>query len=161
MPDRTFEIRRATPDDAADINKVHMASVRSLAGSSYSAKEVEAWLKDGNPERFRRAMTERGETVFVASSGGAIVGMSAVLGDEIKAVYVLPEAVRRGVGSALLAAAEQAADLPADGRLHLYATLYAVPFYEAMGYRAEERIKHPSGANNVLLDAVRMEKTLA
>ena len=160
MPERTFEIRRATPDDAAGINRVHVAAVGSLAGQSYSAGEVEAWLKDAGPERYQRAITEHGETAFVALSGGAIVGMSAVLGDEVKAVYVHPEVERCGVGSALLAVAENAAEVPPGGRLRLFATLHAVPFYEAKGYRAVERIKHPVGVNNVALDAVRMEKAV-
>lgn len=52
-------------------------------------------------------------------------------------MYVRPDRVRQGVGSALLAALEAAAGEQSLLRLTLKATMNAVPFYERHGYISE------------------------
>ena len=64
-----------------------------------------------------------------------------------------------GIGKRLLAALEQLARGRGIARLHLSASLNAVPFYRAAGFVAlrEEAYAHPSG---ISLASVAMEKQL-
>lgn len=61
--------------------------------------EVEAWARD---------VVLAGSAVWVAEDGdGQVVGYAAVDGDMLDALYLLPEVRRRGIGSRLLALAQQ------------------------------------------------------
>ena len=76
----------------------------------------------------------------------------------VRAFFVAPEAARRGVGRAILAACEGAAVAAGFTRFELMATLPGVPFYEVCGYRAVEEVTDvlPDGTS---LRFVRMERT--
>ncbi len=75
----------------------------------------------------------------------------------IRAFFVAPEAVRRGIGRKLLAACEDAARAAGFSTLELMATLPGVPFYAALGFAAEEEVLDtlPDG---VTLRFVRMRR---
>ena len=130
-------VRRASPADAAAICTVHKASVRGLCAGHYTPEQIEAWVGGRRPDHVRHAMTEGGETMFVAERGGGgeVVGFASLHGAEVIAVYVTPAATGRGTGAALLHAVEGEAAARGIGRLHLTASLNAVPFYAAQGYR--------------------------
>ena len=76
------------------------------------------------------------------------------------AVYVLPEAEGKGVGSILLAAVERAAALRGLTHLTLKATLNAEPFYSRRGWHALGHRTHKI-TEQIALTAVAMEKTIA
>src|SRR4051812_35349674 len=96
-------IRRATIDDADAICDVHVRSIRGLCAADYTPEQIEAWAGRKKPELYSRAMSEGGETMFVAiDDAGRIVGFVAFKQAEIYGLYVAPEAVGRGAGSALL-----------------------------------------------------------
>lgn len=79
---------------------------------------------------------------------------------KIRAFYVHPAWARRGVGSAILAACEDAARAAGFTRCEMGATLTGVPLYRARGYAEMERVNEtlPSGIQFAL---VRMEKNIA
>ena len=99
---------------------------------------------------------------IVALQGDSIAGYAMLDADkqEVDAVFVDPARVGLGIGKRLLAALEQLARRRGIVRLHLFASLNAVPFYRAAGYVAlrEEAYAHPSG---ISLASVAMEKVLA
>ena len=76
----------------------------------------------------------------------------------IRAMYTDPAQVRRGVGSAVLAACENAARVAGFGRVELMATLSGEPLYAAAGFQAIERIEDSNGGTPVPL--IRMGKAL-
>ena len=84
--------------------------------------------------------------------GGTVVG-------EVTAVYVHPDHVRRGVGSALLDRLEAHARDEGLDALSLTASLNAVPFYERAGYEPAEEVTHAT-TDEVDLTCVRMETGL-
>src|SRR5437763_1616243 len=96
-------LRRATLADATKIRNIHVASILGLTGKEYSASDSAAWAAGKKPEQYREAMRS-GETQFVALAGTKALGFSAVKAGEICAVYVHPNAARRGIGSRLLKA---------------------------------------------------------
>ena len=79
---------------------------------------------------------------------------------KIRAFFVHPQWSRRGLGTRLLEACEQAAWDAGFRRAEMGATLSGVPLYERHGYRrvAEILVELPGGEN---LPVVRMEKVLA
>jgi N-acetylglutamate synthase-like GNAT family acetyltransferase len=97
----------------------------------------------------------------VAETEGRIVGFAQLVTaqQEVRAVYVLPEAGGRGIGSALLARLEIAARGLGIEAVELRASLNAVPFYLASGYEQLEDTTHRL-ADGTELRCVRMRKSL-
>ena len=77
----------------------------------------------------------------------------------IRAFYVHPRWSRKGVGSCILAACEDAARLAGFSRIELVATLPGEPLYTAKGYETVEpmQLETPDGES---LPAFRMTKSL-
>src|SRR5687767_2388685 len=107
-----YRIRPATAVDADAICAVHVASIRGLCADDYTAEQIDGWAGAKHPDRYRRAMAE-GERMFVAElqsgTGRVVIGLAGIHGNEVRAVYVHPDHVGRGVGGALLAALEEQA----------------------------------------------------
>jgi GNAT superfamily N-acetyltransferase len=78
---------------------------------------------------------------------------------KIRAFFVHPEWVRRGIGSILLTACECAAIADGFTRLEMGATLTGVPFYRQKGYVELEAIDVPL-ADGEVLPIIRMAKNL-
>ena len=93
----------------------------------------------------------------MAEKNGEIVGFASRYKDEVRAVYVHPNG--RGLGFALLNAVHREAVTQDITKLRLSASLNAVSFYEAMGYRRLRASTVPC-PNGVKLEAVQMEKIL-
>jgi predicted N-acetyltransferase YhbS len=76
---------------------------------------------------------------------------------KIRAFFVHPDWVRRGIGSLILEACENAARAAGFTRLEMGATLSGVAFYQAKGYAALENLDVSLG-NGETLPIVRMAK---
>jgi ribosomal protein S18 acetylase RimI-like enzyme len=151
-------LRRARLADAPALARVMRAAIRGLARGAYPAAQVGAW--SSLPAAYHAwAMTAGGETVWIAERSGRIVGYAALRRAEVTALFVLPSAGRRGIGTALLAAVERAARRRGIRRLVLRASLNGLAFYRAHGFtgRRPIRVPLPDGAH---LDAVALAKTL-
>lgn len=144
-----ISVREAATADARHVRDVHVASIEGLAGRAYDAEQVAAWAHDRDPAEYP---IESGETYFlVAEQGSRVVGFgwtkvpaddyfeTAVEG-EVTAIYVHPSVVRQGVGSRIYDELEAQAVMEGVESLGLWASLNAVPFYEAKGFeRVTER----------------------
>jgi putative acetyltransferase len=128
--------------DAEAVRRVHEASIRQVCAADYSAQQIEAWASPARIEQYQFAIAR--QEFHVAVSGTTLIGFSEldVERGEVKAVYVDPAWLRRGVGRALLAELERVAREVRLGELQLEASLTAEPFYLAAGYRAVRRATH-------------------
>jgi putative acetyltransferase len=148
------ELRRARAEDDAAIRAVHASAVRVTCRSHYDVAQVEAWALRFEPDR-------AGGDVLVATDDGRIVGFAAlaVETEEVRAVYVHPDAGRLGTGARLLAALERIAGLRGLHALRLEASLNAVAFYAAAGWtRWRDTLRtFPGGCD---IPCVAMTKTL-
>lgn len=153
-------IRRATDDDRQAIWTVHVRAIRETCSHSYSADQVASWAGLLSPDSYVTVVRERFLVVAEDADGIAGFGQLNQASGEVDAVYVLPERQREGTGAALLRSLEDAARAAGLKRLHLSATLNAVPFYERAGYIGEGSTVHrlPTG---VELECLRMSKELA
>jgi GNAT superfamily N-acetyltransferase len=180
-----FRVRLATMGDTPVLRGLIELSVRVLQREDYSAGQLEAAL--GTVYGVDRQLIAD-ETYYVVTvgsdSGGerlvACGGWSmrkTLFGSDhgpnrnselldpardaakIRALFVHPEWVRRGLGTLILATCEDAAYTRGFRRFEMGATLTAVPMYAARGYTKDETIEAPL-PNGLSLTVVRMSKTL-
>ena len=130
MRTSAFSIRRAT---ALDLDEAAALFERV-------ANLAMPWLPRDtqNAAAFLAAAEE--EIVWVAVEGGRIVGLVALFPPDafLHSLYVAPEAQRRGIGQALLAAAAAAADRPLSLKVQ-ERNLPARRFYARAGFTQGER----------------------
>jgi GNAT superfamily N-acetyltransferase len=154
-----FTVRRAREEDAEGIRRVHVKAIRDIAHSHYSPAEIDAWAGPHQPEHYLDSI--RNKEFYVAEEDGAVIGFGTLNSEEneIEAVYVSPEVLRHGVGSAILRQLEERARKLGLKSLRLYASLNAVPFYRSAGYEADKITKHRL-ASGLEIDCVLMTKKL-
>ena len=175
------QIRLATMADIPALEQLIRESVIGLSGESYTAGQIASALSHVfgvdtqliADETYFVAEIER----ELAGSGGwskrnTLFGGDRSKGDRIdrlldptreaariRAFYVRPRWSRKGVGSRILTACEQAAQRAGFSRIELVATLPGEPLYTAKGYEKVEamQIETPDEES---LPAFRMRKSL-
>ena len=155
-----FTVRRAVGEDAEGIWRVHVSAIRGVASSHYTPEEIEAWAGPRRPEHYAEAI--RNKEFYVAEEDGAVTGFGALnpAEGEVEAVYVSPEVVRRGVGSAILRRLEERARALGLKSLKMDASLNAVLFYRSAGYEPRGGMKHRL-SSGVEIGCVFMTKELS
>lgn len=85
----------------------------------------------------RQAIAEviRSPVVLVAEEDGEIVGVLRGRRERLASLFVRGDHHRRGIGRALVERFEQESSGRGVSVIRLAATLYAIPFYTALGYR--------------------------
>jgi GNAT superfamily N-acetyltransferase len=175
-----FHLRVATIDDVAKIRELIGASVRGLQAGDYSAAQIEGALAtvftvdsqliaDGT---YFVAFAEDGE---LAGCGGWSFRKTLYGGDhqiekiaperldpavdaaKVRAIFVHPKFARMGLGSLILAAAEDAAVAQGFKRFEMGSTLTGVTLYSLKGYREVSRVLVPVGGGEEI-EVVRMVK---
>ena len=177
-------LRKATAADVPRLREVIEASVRGLQAGDYSATQIEGALKtvygvdsqlieDGT--YFAAEVAEPGNHKIVACGGWSkrktLYGGDQYAGREdslldpardaakIRAFFVHPDWARRGIGSMILKACENAAIEAGFTRMEMGATLSGVAFYRAKGYAEVENQVVPLG-NGETLPIVKMAKSV-
>lgn len=161
----SVQVRPATRADVEAVYDLHVASIRAFGPSTYDERQVTAWAETefrGVDDHY--PIREPGHHFVVATRAGEVAGFGhlAVEEGEIRAVYVHPDHVRAGVGSALLAHLEGVAYGRGLSALELTASLNAVAFYRDAGYEPVEETVHRTSGGGVEaeLDVVVMRKEL-
>ncbi len=179
--DANIRIRHALLTDVPALTALIDASVRVLQAGDYSPQQIDGAL--GTVFGVDTQLIED-RTYFIAQTDGEppqIVGcggwskrktlfgsdhaagrQSALLDPatenaRIRAFFVHPNWARRGIGSLILQACEQAAREAGFTGFELGATLTGERLYTVRGYRAVERFETPL-ANGVSLPVIRMVK---
>jgi GNAT superfamily N-acetyltransferase len=171
-------LRQAVDADVPRLTALIADSVRRLQAGDYTAPQLEGALR--SVYGVDTQLIADG-TYFVAEVDGAIVacggwskrktlfGADHYAGREdslldpardaakIRAFFVHPEWVRRGIGTRVLDACEAAARAEGFSRFEMGATLTGVALYKARGYREIEKIDVPLEGGEVL-PIVRMAK---
>jgi GNAT superfamily N-acetyltransferase len=170
-------LRLARPGDRADIVDLQRRSLREIGRGYYMVRQIESYLR--HTETLEPYLIADG-SYWVACAGGAIAGCggwslkapayAAVTREagrgagapppKVRAMYVHPDFVRRGIGRALLGEIEAAIASAGFGEAALDATLPGVALYERCGYRTvgETCAELPDGER---LRFVCMRKALA
>jgi GNAT superfamily N-acetyltransferase len=173
-------IRLATLDDVDALEPLIAESVRVLQAPDYTTEQREGAL--GSVFGVDRQLIRDG-TYFVVEIDGYLVGCGGwsrrrtLFGSDqhcdredalldpsadaarIRAFFVRPGYERRGIGSAIMRASEEAAAAEGFMRLELGSTLTGVPLYRAHGFVDGDVIEVPLRAGGSLT-VVRMVKDL-
>ncbi len=159
-----INIRRMRAEDARAFLEVHRAAVRGIAAKDYPSSVVEQWaplpITERHVEHIRA--NRDNEIRVLAEIGGQIVGLGAIVvaGNELRACYVVPDAARKGVGSALVRELEGIALHHGLEWLQLDASLTSRPFYAALGYEVREHGEHVLDSGQRMA-CVKMRKRLS
>lgn len=180
-------IREATFADIPRLRELIEASVRRLQAVDYSPHQITCALQSvyGVDTQLIADATYFVAEIVDASTGEcAIVGCGgwskrrtlyggdqfsgredslldpAVDAAKIRAFFVDPAWVRRGIGGMILERCEKAAIDAGFDRLEMGATLSGIPFYKAKGYREAEHQSVPL-SNGECLPIVKMTKQTA
>ena len=180
-----IHLRKATSADVPRLREVIEASVRGLQAADYSPAQIEGALQsvygvdsqliaDGT-YLVAELMNQQSQLEIIACGGWSkrqtLFGGDQFAGREdslldparnaakIRAFFVHPNWARRGIGSLILEACENAAREAGFTRLEMGATLSGVPFYLSKGYAEIENQEAPL-ANGEVLPIVRMAKRI-
>lgn len=159
MATTMHHVRPATESDAEEMCRVFRESVREMGSACYAPGQIESWAGGMTVERCLQRI--RTGCVLIAEIDGKQAGWGQIdVGTgEVDMLYVAPEYVRRGVGTALMRYMEDLAARKGVETLRLRASLNAVPFYRHAGFTEVETIIHrtPDGTE---FTCVNMEKRL-
>jgi putative acetyltransferase len=154
------------PVAAADLDAIAALQERSIMAFSapvYGEAKARAWARLG--VQFRHDLLGEGG-FWVAERQGGIVGVGGWSPDGLEPdlawlryLFVDPRAARQSIGRRLVEQAEGSAHAAGRPRLHVWASLNAVAFYRALGYRRQRRARWPIQAG-IDLDNVLMTKRL-
>ena len=152
-------LRPALPFDIAALWALRTVAVRVSCATHYAPEQIAAWTASPVPAAYAAMLAAGGGIVAMQDEAIAGYAMLNVDKHEIDAVFVDPARAGLGIGRQLLMALEQLARERGMARLHLSASLNAVPFYQAAGFIAlrAEAYAHPSG---ISLASVAMDKAL-
>lgn len=179
-----IRIRQAVPADVPALRELVDASVRGLQTRDYTAAQIENALKtvydvdsqliaDGTYFVAEASFSEGGNAVIAGCGGWSkrktlyggdhFAGRQDALLDppsdaaKIRAFFIHPAWVRRGIGGMILETCESAARSAGFTRFEMGATLTGVPFYRARGYVDLEHLEVPL-PDGLSLRIVRMAK---
>ena len=159
----SIKVRGMQSSDALAFLEVHHAAVRGIAAKDYLLEVIEDWapmpITEESIAGFLRNPDD--EIRLVAEMDGKMLGVGALIiaNCELRACYVTPEAVRRGVGSALVYEIERIARSKGLSYLQLDSSVTAEAFYASRGYSVCGRGEHTLRSGRQMA-CVKMEKVL-
>ena len=177
-----FTIRKATPADQTEIEKLIAESVRGLSRDDYDARQIELSIKtvfgvdteliadetyfvaeaeDGRMAGcggWSRRKTLYGASRYAQSRDSELLDPESDAA-KIRAFFIHPDFARQGVGTLILEACEREARAQGFQAAEMMATLPGVKLYAARGYTGDEEVKIPVGANIDII-CIKMRKFL-
>ena len=136
----TVTTRPATDADVDAAVDVLRRSITELCRADHrdDPESLARWLANKTPARLRDWLAKPTLHTIVAEREGSVCGVGMLGADgTLHLCYVHPDHIRCGVGRQLVAALERHARDAGLERVTLDATITAVEFYEALGYRSE------------------------
>lgn len=144
------------------LTTVYGVDTQLIADGTYFVAEAEAQADPAAPRIVGCGGWSKRKTLY---GGDQWTGRKAALLDprhdaaKIRAFFIHSSWARRGIGTMILGACENAAVAAGFMRFEMGATLTGVPLYQARGYIALENLEVPL-ANGESLPVVRMEKQI-
>ena len=135
-----FDIRKAVPGDASSACALLRRSIEIGCKADQEQPAVlEAWLGNKTAANVATWFANPSNHALVAErvdgNHGELLGLCLLTqAGKLALCYVSPEALRSGVGRALLAAAEEQARAWSINKLHLHSPPSASAFFERQGY---------------------------
>ena len=132
MPGR-LALRPARSADDPALVAIRRDAILTLSTADMGDERARAWAGSAADDRVLRAI-ERHQ-VWVAERDGVALGWVEIDADRIEGLYVRPDVAREGVGSALLAHAEERIRAAGHASAKLDASPNAEEFYLRYGFQ--------------------------
>lgn len=132
-----IDIRKAAPGDAPAACSLLRRSIEEGRRDDHrdDPEVLGPWLGNKTPATVATWFSTPSNFALVAESEGQLVGLALLTqAGKVALCYVLPEALRCGVGRALLAAVEEQARIWNINKLFLHSPAGASAFFERHGY---------------------------
>ena len=113
-------------------------------------------LEKSHQEEIARVI--RASMVFVAEKDGEIMGVLRGRKDKLQSLFVRGDLHRQGIGRRLVERFEQECIGQGSEEIRLMSTLYAVPFYQAMGYKKSTGVRKMKSFEGAGLEYQPMKK---
>jgi GNAT superfamily N-acetyltransferase len=115
-------------------------------------------LEKSHQEEIARVI--RAAMVFVAEAEAEIVGVLRGRKDKLQSLFVSQDHHRQGIGRRLVQRFERDCISQGSGVIRLMSTLYAVPFYQAVGYKKSTGVRKMNSFEGEGLEYQPMKKVL-
>src|SRR4051794_13760601 len=102
-----LDLRAAREDDAEDVSRLIVTALRETNAKDYSPENIARLERAFSPDSVCGLMRKR--RMFVAVSGGRIVGTASLEGNVVRTVFVAPDVQSQGIGRRLMAKVEEVA----------------------------------------------------
>lgn len=132
-----FDIRKAVPGDASAACALLRRSIEFGCKADHQDQPavLEAWLGNKTAANVATWFSIPSNHTLLAERDGELLGLCLLTqAGKLALCYVAPEATRSGVGSTLIAAAEEQARAWSITKLHLHSPASASAFFERQGY---------------------------
>jgi len=145
-----IQLRRFRNEDTREVASLFYRTMRKFNSKDYFKKSaVKEFIDYYNPDKHplpRLARRFRNTPIFfVAEQDGKIVGGIRGKPDRIFSLYVEGECHGMGIGNLLIHRFESEAKRRGSILAHVRASIYAIQFYEKMGYVKTSEVKEYYG----------------
>jgi len=132
-------LRPFLPQDTDVCAAIFCASIAELTGEDYSQNQQEAWMSAADDVAAFGARLAS-QLTLMATLGESTIGFASLKDNAlIDMLYVHPEAIGQGVGTALVDALEKLAAARGAKAMIVEASDSARDFFTLRGYEAEQR----------------------
>lgn len=147
----TVSLQAYASADLPAVRALHALAFRQLAASHHDAAQIAAHEALIAADDYAVDVA-RSNLILARDQAGSLIATAGWLPmperpntARIRKVFVHPGWARRGLATALVQAAEQAAAAAGYPHLYVRANINAVPLYRKLGYRAEAEGMMPTG----------------
>ena len=133
-------IRRFAHADAGEVQNIIRRGLREINGRDYPEKRIEEYCEYFTVEKIR-SQAETAHMYVAVSDAGKVAGTGtiapfwgSVTESILLTIYVLPELIGQGIGTAIVHALEKDEYFLRAKRVEVPSSLTAVNFYRKMGY---------------------------
>jgi GNAT superfamily N-acetyltransferase len=147
-------IRKAAPTDAIAACALMRRSIEECCAPDHMGQPaiLDSWLGNKTPENVATWIASPSLYALVAEREGELLGLALLTqAGKVALCYVLPEALRIGVGQSLLCGIEQQARAWNISKLYLHSPGSACAFFERQGYTNAGKDKSSYGLECDLL----------
>lgn len=128
-----MSIKKADKKDIKEIVDVIRKSILATHIDIYPQDEIDHKLRIYSEDKIKEYMN-KGE-YFVDVEDNKIVGCVLVKEDNMRSLYVLPEYMKRGIGSKLAQKAEDCIKDDGYNHVNIWSSLISIDFYKSRGYK--------------------------
>jgi GNAT superfamily N-acetyltransferase len=154
-----YRVRPAQAEDGLGLRAVELRAIRLVAATFYTPVIARSWTSGVTPSMYAAAL-EAGRWIDAAVDlQGHIVGFSMHHEARLEALFVEPNKMKHGIGSALLARAEKLVRSAEHTAFEADVPLGAVDFFSHRGYRTSA-VKEKAARGGFLMPMHQMTKIL-